>query len=572
LAEQYDVAIIGAGHNGLVAANYLARAGCRVIVLEARYKVGGACVSEELIPGATFSSCAFVQGLFRDEIVQDLELKKHGLEMFAPDVQGFALFDDGSHLFLWKELDKTLRELERYSKHDAEKFVEFGTRYRRFGEIVHPWLMRPPPRRSEVFRAFEEVGEEDLLDEFVLASTNDLIEKYFESPHIKGFLTFYGMVSVYGGPSTPGLSYVYGHHAAGEFEGELSRWAFVKGGMGGITQSLARAAETHGVVIRTNAPVDRVLVRAGQAEGVILASGEEINAYSVVSNADPKRSLLKLVEPKYLDSNFRRAVEAIDTRGGMARVHLLIDELPHYRGFPDAKPGPQHRGHQMLGSSVENFEKAFEAQRNGEIPDDFMIEVITQSVTDPTLAPVGQHTLTIGVQHTPFDLARGDWDSYREEWGDKVVEVLCRYAPNIKNHILGRAVITPLDIEREYNITGGNIFHTAMTLPQLYSSRPLRALSDYRTPLPGYYLCGAGTHPGGGVMGAPGHNAAHIVLGDLTGQNDADTTNEPRPQPHKSFIDRVMKTDLGRRIGYKVARSKTMRPVTARVSRRRTKK
>ncbi|MBM3517207.1 MAG: NAD(P)/FAD-dependent oxidoreductase [Alphaproteobacteria bacterium] len=572
MTEHYDVAVIGAGHNGLVAANYLARAGCKVIVLEARYKVGGACVSEELIPGATFSSCAFVQGLFRDEIVRDLALKQHGLEMFAPDVQGFALFADGSHLFLWKELDRTLRELERYSKRDAERFIEFGARYRRFGEIVHPWLMQPPPRRSEVFRAFEEIGEEELLDEFVLASTNDLLDKYFESPHIKGFLTFYGMVSVYGGPSTPGLSYVYGHHAAGEFEGELSRWAFVKGGMGGITQSLARAAEARGVTIRTAAPVARVIVRNGLASGVMLESGEEIAAHAVISNADPKRSLLKLVEPQHLDRSFRRAVEAIDNRGGMARVHLLVDELPHYVGFADARPGPQHRGHQMLGASTENFEMAFAAQRKGEIPDDFMIEVITQSVTDPTLAPAGKHTLTVGVQHTPFELARGTWDSYREAWGDKVIAVLCRYAPNIKDHILGRAVITPLDLEREYNITGGNIFHTAMTLPQLYSSRPLPALGHYRTPLPGYYLCGAGTHPGGGVMGAPGHNAAHVVLADITGQAAAEDTNRSGPRVHKSFIDRMVQTDLGRRIGYKVARSKAMRPLTARVSRSRTKK
>ena len=572
MAEHYDVAIIGGGHNGLVAANYLARAGCTVIVLEARYQVGGACVSEELIPGATFSSCAFVQGLFRDEIVRELELKQHGLEMYAPDVQGFALFDDGSHLFLWKELDKTLRELERHSKRDAKKFVEFGTRYRRFGEMVHPWLMRPPPRRSEVFRTFEESGAEDLLDEFVLASTNDLLGRYFESPHIRGFLTFYGMVSIYGGPSTPGMSYVYGHHAAGEFEGELSRWAFVKGGMGGLTRSLARAAEAHGVTIRTDAEVDRIRIRGGEASGVVLASGEQIEAHVVLSNADPKRSLLGMIEPGLLDMSFRRSLERIDTRGSMARVHLLVDELPHYVGFADAEPGPQHRGHQMLGASVESFEKAFEAQRNGEIPDDFVVEVITQSVTDPTLAPPGQHTMTIGVQHTPFELAKGDWDSTREEWGDKVIEVLSRYAPNIKDHILGRVVITPLDLEREYNITQGNIFHIAMTLPQLYSSRPLPELSHYRTPVPGYYLCGAGMHPGGGVMGAAGHNAAHVVLGDLAGDATSDATEAGRPRAHQGFIDRMMKTELGRRVGYKVARSRTMRPVTARVARSRTRK
>jgi phytoene dehydrogenase-like protein len=257
----------------------------------------------------------------------------------------------------------------------------------------------------------------------------------------------------------------------------------------------------------------------------------------------------------------RRSIEGIDTRGGMARVHLLVDELPHYVGFADAAPGPQHRGHQMLGASVESFENAFEAQRRGAIPDDFMIEVITQSVTDPTLAPPGQHTLT-----------KGDWNSTREAWADKVIEVLCRYAPNIADHILGRVVITPLDLEREYGITGGNIFHTAMTLPQLYSSRPLPELSHYRTPVPGYYLCGAGMHPGGGVMGAAGHNAAHVVLGDLAGDVAPEAAETRRPRGHQSFIDRMMKTELGRRVGYKVARSPTMRPLTARASRSRTRK
>ena len=340
MAETYDIAIIGAGHNGLVAANYLARAGCKVGVFEARDVVGGACVTEELIPGARFSSCAFVQGLFRDEIVSELELKKHGLEMYAPDVQGFALFDDGSSLFLWKELDRTLREIERYSKADAERFIEFGTRYRRFGEIMKPFMFDAPPARSEVFAAFEAAGAEDLFDEFVLNSTNDLLDRYFENEHIKGFLTFYGMVSIWGGPSTPGLAYVYGHHASGEFEGQLSRWAFVRGGMGGITRALAAGARAHGATIRTGAPVARLAIKSGQARGLLLASGEEIEADIVVSNAEPKRSLLRFVEPSELDSSFREAVENIDQRGAMARVHLLVDRASPLRRAVgrDARP------------------------------------------------------------------------------------------------------------------------------------------------------------------------------------------------------------------------------------------
>ena len=566
MAETYDIAIIGAGHNGLVAANYLARAGCKVGVFEARDVVGGACVTEELIPGARFSSCAFVQGLFRDEIVSELELKKHGLEMYAPDVQGFALFDDGSSLFLWKELDRTLREIERYSKGDAERFIEFGTRYRRFGEIMKPFMFDAPPARSEVFAAFESAGAEDLFDEFVLNSTNDLLDRYFENEHIKGFLTFYGMVSIWGGPSTPGLAYVYGHHASGEFEGQLSRWAFVRGGMGGITRALATGARAHGATIHTGAPVARLAIKSGQVRGLLLASGEEIEADIVVSNAEPKRSLLRFVEPSELDNGFREAVENIDQRGAMARVHLLVDELPRYVGQSDEMPGPQHRGHQMLGASVKNFEIAWEAQREGRIPDDFQVEAITQSVTDPTLAPQGLHTLTLGVQHTPSELAEGTWDDIKEEWGDRVVDIFCRYAPNIRDHIVGRHVITPLDLDREYGIPGGCIFHTAMTIQQLFGSRPLAALSRYRTPIAGYYLCGAGMHPGGGVMGLPGHNAAKTVLRDLRGESSEESNIASASDVQRHFLDRILETPLGRRLGYKVARSRTMRPLTRHAS------
>jgi phytoene dehydrogenase-like protein len=563
MSASYDVAIVGAGHNGLVAAGYLSRAGCRVVVLEARPVVGGACVSEELIPGSTWSSCAFVRGLLRDEIVTDLDLEKHGLETFAPDVQGFALFKDGSHLFLWQDLDRTLKEIERYSKRDAARFLEFGARFKRFGDLTRQWLLRPPPSLSEVIRTFEDAGEEDLIDDFLLGSAQDLVSRYFESEHIKGFLTFFGIVSVWGGPSTPGTGYVYGHHASGEYRGNFGQWAYVKGGMGGITQAMARSAEAHGAEIRVSAPVDRVIVKDGTACGVRLKSGEEIQAEVVISNADPKRSLLKLIEAKELDSEFRGKVDRIDQRGSMARIHLLVDELPQYLGFPSAEPGPQHRGHQMLGASVENFERAWEAQRRGELAEEYAIEAIVQSVLDPSLAPKGQHTLTLGVQQLPIELAKGTWDTRREAWADDVVETLCHYAPNLKNHILKRAIITPLDLEREYNLTGGNIFQSAMTLNQLFGARPIREISDYRTPIANYYLCGAGMHPGGGVMGAPGHNAALTVIGDLKGETEAGDGPTRVKKAKQGLVDRIMKTPMGRKLGYKIARSRVMRPITA---------
>lgn len=565
--SRYDIAVIGAGHNGLVAANYLARAGRRVIVLEARDVVGGACVTEELIPGARWSSCAFIAGLLRPEVIAELELQRFGLEMYQSEVLTYSLFADGSEMFLWKDVDRTLREIERYSKRDARRFLDFGIRLRRFSDLVRPLLLQPPLTRSEVLRRFEEAGEEELFNEFVLISTRDLLDRYFTSEHLKGILTFFGMVSIWGGPSTPGTSYVYGHHSWGEFNGQFGEYGFVRGGMGGISEALANGARHHGAEIRTNGPVERVLVADGRVTGVALAGGEEITVGTVVSNADPKRSLLGLVDRSDLGEEMATAVEGIDQRGSMARIHLLIDELPAYLNH-DATEGPQHHGHQMLGASVENFELTWEAQRRGVLPDRYVIEAVIQSTTDPTLAAPGRHTLTLGVQQLPYELAEGDWDEIKESWGDRVVAQLCEFAPNLKDHILDRVVITPQDLQSEYLITGGNIFHGQMYFDQLFDARPLAALSGYRTPIEGYYLCGVGTHPGGGVMGASGHNAAKVMLADA-GAGGFEQHRRGTGTGGKPFTDRIMETDLGRRVGYKVARSRALRPLVKRASRQR---
>jgi len=554
-ARQYDAIVVGAGHNGLVAANYLARAGRRVLVLEARDVLGGACTTEELIPGARWSSCAFVAGLLRPEIIADLELKRFGLELYQGDALGFSLFRDGSHLMMWKELDRTLREIERYSKKDARSFLDFGVRLQHFAEIMRPYLLSSPPRRSEVMAAFEEAGEEALFNEFVLLSTRDLLDRYFDSHHLKGFLTFFGMVSVWAGPSTPGTSYVYGHHAWGEFEGTFGQFGFVRGGMGGISKALAASAESHGVEVRLETPVSKVLVEGGAAVGVVTAAGDEIRCDTVVSNADPKRSFLSLIDPIDLEPEFREAVETIDMRGSMARIHLLIDELPAYLPFDGPAEGPQHHGHQMLGASVENFEKAWEAQRLGRFPDEHVIEAVIQSVHDPTLAEPGLHTMTLGVQQLPYELEGTDWDTAKDAWADSVVEDLISFAPNLRDHILERYVITPADLERDYHITGGNIFHGAMGLDQLFASRPMVEIGSYATPIAGYYLCGAGTHPGGGVMGANGHNAAKVILGT------AEASAPPTRRRQGGLVGRMTATKAGRRASYALARQPALRPL-----------
>jgi phytoene dehydrogenase-like protein len=569
----YDAIIIGAGHNGLITAGYLARAGKRVLVLEARDVVGGACTSEELIPGTTWSSCAFIASLLRPEIIRDLELERYGLEMYQTEANEVSIFPDGSHLFVWREMDRTLKEIERFSKSDAAAFLDFGLRVKKFASILTPFLLSPAPSRSQVLAAFEAAGAEDLFNEMVLLSTKDLLDRYFENEHIKGLFTFFGMISVWGGPSTPGTGYVYGHHSVGEFKGTLGQWGFVKGGMGGITQAMARSAEAHGAQIRLNSPVSQVVVEGGHATGVTLSDGQTISARTVISNADPQRSMLTLLPAGTVDAKLTAKLQNYDARGSMARIHLLIDELPDYIGFPAGERGPQHEAQAIMGASIENFERAWEAERRGEIPDDFVIEAVIQSAHDPTLAPAGRHTMTLGVQQLPFELAGTDWDTVRDEWADRVLEVLFRYAPNLRGHILDRVIITPKDLERDYGLTGGNIFHGSMFFDQLFNNRPTPELADYRTTVGNYYLCGSGTHPGGGVMGANGHNAARVVLADLNG-TPAPSAERVAPAARSGVIDRavetVMDTKTGKKVGYTIATSPALRKVVKFAARSKT--
>lgn len=565
-AAAYDAIVIGAGHNGLITAGYLARAGKKVLVLESRDVVGGACTTEELITGARWSSCAFIAGLLRPEIIRDLELERYGLEMYQTEAMEVVIFADGSHMFMWKDIDRTLRELAKFSDNDARAFLQFGLRVKQFATLLTPFLMRPPTSRSEVLATFEQAGAADLFDEFVLSSTKDLLDRYFESEHIKGLFTFFGMISIWGGPSTPGTGYVYGHHSVGEFQGHLGQWGLVRGGMGGITTAMSRSAEAYGAEIRLNSPVRQVLVERGKARGVVLESGEQIAAPVVISNADPQRSILQLLPEGSVPASVSEAVTRYDNRGSMARIHLLIDELPQYIGFPAGR-GPQHEAQQIMGASVENFERAWEAERRGVLPEEFVIEAMIQSATDPSLAPTGQHTMTLGVQQLPFELAGTTWDEMRDTFADSVLENLFRYAPNLRDHILERVVITPQDLERDYGLTGGNIFHGAMFLDQLFGNRPSAGLADYRTPVAGYYLCGSGTHPGGGVMGANGHNAAHVVLADLDGSSGLSTHVRRHPRRHRGLADVVMSTKAGQELGYQVARRTALRSVVRRFTR-----
>lgn len=566
----FDAVIIGAGHNGLVCGNYLARHGLRVLVLEARPVIGGACTSEELIPGGIFSSCSYIQMMLRREVIEDLELKKYGLHSVSPEMLEMGLWEDGDHVMMWRDVDKTLRSMEAHNRKDGASFMRFGTRLRRFGEIAGSMWMSDPPSLDDLKAAFVQQGEEDLFKEFVLMSAEDLLVRYFESDRLRGFIMFMGMVSTWGGPRTAGTAYVYGYHAQGEFEGNYGHYGLPRGGMGAISKALANGLEDHGGEIRVSAPVKRVLDERGKASGVELESGEIIRAPLVISNADPIKSLVKLPSEGVLPASVREHAQNIDVRGSMARIHLLIDALPDYVGFETGVPGPQHQGLVIMGATPTMYEKAWAAQQTGEFPHDFVIEALIPSVTDPGLAPAGQHTLSLGVQQLPLNLADGDWHSRKEEWADKVMEVYFRYAPNIRDHILGRHVITPLDLQETYNISGGNIFHASMVgTENNFDQRPIPEAGHYRTPISGYYLCGSGSHPGGGVSGAPGHNAAKRILADLAGQSDIRISRADAALQGSPLTNAIMKLPYGPQLSYYVARSRLLRNVVRLLNRTR---
>jgi phytoene dehydrogenase-like protein len=519
---RYDAILIGGGHNGLVAAAYLARAGRKTLVLERRPVVGGAAVTEEVFPGFKFSVFSYVVSLLRPEIIRDLDLPRHGLQIL-PLESTITPLDNGDYLGSWADPDEARRELRRHSPHDADAMVLFGRLMHHMAMAVKPIIGMVPPDPASLSPSdlkglfqlgghFRSLGGERFhaLHKLMTMSSADYLDEWFEFGPLKATKSASGIIGTFLGPRSPGSAYVLLHHYMGEIDGAFRAWGFQKGGTGGISNAIAGAARASGAEIRTDAAVERVLVKNGRAVGVALASGEEIAAAVVVSGLDPRLTFTRLVDPGLLPADLVDGVRRYKFRGSSGKVNLALAGLPDFKCLPG--PGPHLRGAISISPSVEYLERAYDDAKYGEFSRHPYMDVVIPSMIDPGMAPPGKHVMSVFVQYAPYHLNGGWTDAKREAFGDAVVKTLARYAPNIESLILHRQVLTPADIERITGLSEGNIFQGELALQQLFFLRPVPAWAKYRTPIRGYWQCGAGTHPGGGIMGASGRLAAVEIL------------------------------------------------------------
>jgi phytoene dehydrogenase-like protein len=524
----YDAVVVGGGHNGLTAAAYLARAGARTLVLERRNIVGGCCVTEEIAPGCRASTTSYIASMLRPEIIRDLRLARHGLRMVPCEPAVQIPSSDGGMLAWWSSPDRAAADIARRSPRDAEAFLDLDRRLKRLAASLEPYFLEPPPdlhtrgarRARELFRLgrrFRGISGDQATDlvRLLTGSLRELADRRFESEDVKTLLAANNVYGMHGPPSQPGSALGLLFHLLSGGDRKVQGYSgHVIGGMGAISDALADAARGFGTEIRTGAPVAAVAVRRGRAVGVVLDDGTEIPARTVLSNADPKRTFLGLIDKRELPEEFAADVAAIRMDGPCAKVNLVLSEEPRLTGMPD-DADPARRAMFTLLPSTELADRSYEAASRGVLPDELWVDCVVASNLDPTLASPGRHVMTCFVQYVPYRLREGTWDGRRDELGDRVIDTIAGYAPNVPAAILARQVLTPLDLERTYGLTEGNIFHGDLSLDQLFFMRPVPGWSRYRTPIHGLYLCGAGAHPGGGVTGAPGHNAAATVLRDL---------------------------------------------------------
>lgn len=512
MTRSYDAIVVGAGHNGLVCACYLARAGLEVLVVERTDRIGGACVTEELFPGFRISTASYSLSLLLPSIVADLDLK---LDVRAKEPIAFAPYEEGGGLVLWRDRDKRHDAIAEISGADAEGYEEIHDLFEEAARRFRP-LLTYPATRKQARRAFRKSEVEDLFAKTVDGSIAALCEEYLQTELVRGLVASQGIIGSAAGPRTPGTAYVYLHHAFGQAAGESGAWGFVRGGMGAVTEALAETLRSKGGVIRLEAEVDRVkLDDRRRAAGVVLASGEEIDAPIVCSNADPKRTVA-LVPQESLLPEFAEDVTLLPTEGTVVKVNCALSALPTFKGMGTGdEPGPEHLGTITIAPSIDYLEDACRAAAEGRPAEAMFCEAWIQSASEPDLAPDGKHTLSVFAQYAPYTLAEGTWDERRDEIGDAVLNTLEHYAPGLTDLVEDRMVLGPPDLEERFGLTGGHIFHGELLPEWLFDRRPASPWHRHRTPLPGLYLCGSGAHPGGGVCGAPGSNAARSVLADL---------------------------------------------------------
>jgi phytoene dehydrogenase-like protein len=520
---RYDVIVIGGGHNGLTHAAYLARAGRKVLVLERRHVLGGAAVTEEVFPGFHFSECSYVVSLLRPDIIRDLDLARHGLEILPLD----GTFTPMHGNYLWRVNDhgRTYREIARHSRTDAEAYDEYGRAMVEMARFVKPILEMTPadpladrPRDlaalARLGRRFVQLapGDRYNLAQLMTMSAVDFLDQWFETDVLKATMSASGIIGTFLGVRSPGTAYVLLHHYMGEIDGAFRSWGFARGGTGAISLAIAGAARAAGVEIRTEAAVSKILVENDRAVGVVLENGDELRAPVVSASTDPRLTFLRLVGEAHLPGEFVDALKRYRYRGSSGKVNLALDALPDFTCLPGR--GAHLRGAISISPSVDHMERAYDDAKYGRSSRRPYIDMVIPTLTDPSVAPPGKHVLSCFVQYAPYRLRGASWDDERDRFGDAVIDTIAEFAPNIRDIILHRQVLTPLDLEREFGLTEGNIFHGELSLEQLFFLRPVAGWSKYRTPLRGLYLCGSGAHPGGGIMAAPGRNAALAVMRD----------------------------------------------------------
>jgi phytoene dehydrogenase-like protein len=526
--SRYDAIIIGAGHNGLVTAAYLARAGRKVLVLERRDVIGGCVVTEELWPGFKVSTASYVNSLFRPEIIRDLGLKRHGFAMIPRNPSSFTPLPDGRYLLMGPDKEMTRREVGKFSKNDAANLPRFEAMLERIAAFIEPMLLQTPPnpwsnapgnlmqlaRNAWNFRKLGADARQAV--EILTGAANPILDRWFESEEVKTTISTDAIIGAFATPSMPGTAYVLFHHVMGECDGVRGVWGYVRGGMGALSNAIASAAKERGAEIKVNASVARILVKNGGVAGVALANGDEYFANKVVSNLDAHVTFLQLVESKELPADFMEEVRHIDYSSASCKINLALSEVPNFECLSGNGVGPQHHGTIHISPNRTYIEKAYDCAKYGSISENPVIEATIPSSLDDTVAPKGKHVMSMFTQYFPYQLApeSGSLEANKRRYAERCIDIMTEYAPNFRNSVINYQVLAPADLESMFGLTGGNIMQGAMTLSSLAFMRPLPGYADYRTPVHGLYMCGAATHPGGGVIGACGYNAAREILRD----------------------------------------------------------